>query len=256
MTIQQQLVNDTYFVTLNNPANLNAQTPAMWDQLTEIFESIPEQARFVVLRGNGTSFSAGLDRKMFTPDGIPGQPSFMDMASLDAVDLDVQISRYQRPFRILRDLPQISIALVHGYAIGAGFQLALACDFLIATPDSQMALKEVSFGLIPDLGGAGHMHRIVGYSRALEICASGRYITGGEAHQLGIALFTESDLDSGLARFLDSIRSNVPRAVTEAKLLMRNIAYGEEPWLAERQSQANLLHELRNLYMHSKPEGK
>ncbi len=251
MNIEQELLNDTYIVTLDNPANLNAQTPGMWDQLTEIFESIPSAAKFLVIRGNGTSFSAGLDRAMFTPAGIPGEPSFVDMAALSAQDLDAQISRYQRPFRLLRDIPQISIALVQGYAIGAGFQLALACDFLIATPDSQMALKEVSLGLIPDLGGAGHMQRILGYGRALEICASGRYISGQAALDMGIATNCGPDLDSELAKLLDPIRANVPQAVTEVKNLLRNITYGEEPWLAERQSQAVRLAELRKFYMDS-----
>jgi enoyl-CoA hydratase/carnithine racemase len=255
MNIEHKLVDDTYFVTLDSPRNLNAQSPSMWDQLAEIFDSIPVDAQFVVLRGNGPSFSAGLDRAMFTPSGIPGEPSFLDMADLSASELDAQISRYQRPFRLLRDIPQISVALVHGYAIGAGFQLALACDILITTPDSQMALKEVSLGLIPDLGGAGHIQRIVGYNRALEICASGRYITGKEAVELGIASFSGADLDAELANFLAPIRSNVPQAVTEAKLLLRNIAYGEDPWLAERQSQARRLTDLKRLFRNASADG-
>jgi enoyl-CoA hydratase/carnithine racemase len=255
MNIEHTLVKDTYFVTLDSATNLNAQSPSTWDQLAEIFDSIPAGAQFVVLRGSGSSFSAGLDRAMFTPGGIPGEPSFMDMADLSASELDAQISQYQRPFRLLRDMPQISIALVHGYAIGAGFQLALACDILIATPDSQMALKEVSLGLIPDLGGAGHIQRIVGYNRALEICASGRYISGEEALQLGIALFNGADLDAELANVLETIRSNVPQAVTEAKLLLRNITYGEDPWLAERQSQARRLTDLKRLLLNSSAEG-
>lgn len=249
MDIKTDLNGDVFTILLDSPENRNAQTPETWDTLMSIYAGVPESARFIVVRGNGKAFSAGLDKAMFTPEGIPGQPSFMDMASLSDVELDAQIARYQAPFRALRDLPQISIALVHGYAIGAGFQLALSCDFIITTPDAQMALKETSWGLIPDLGGSGHIHRLLGYSRALEFCATGRFMTGQEATSAGIAVACNSDLDAELNRVLDPMRAALPGALYETKNILRNIDYGEEPWLAERQSQTKRLHELRRLFL-------
>lgn len=251
MNIQTAIDGDIFTITLDSPDNRNAQTPETWDKLMSIYSTVPDEARFIVIRGNGKAFSAGLDKAMFTPEGIPGQPSFMDMAALSDAELDAQISRYQAPFRALRDLPQISIALVHGYAIGAGFQLALSCDLIITTPDAQMALKEASWGLIPDLGGAGHIHRLLGYSKALEFCVTGRYISGTEALSAGIAVASNADLDSELSRLLDPMRAALPGAITETKSLLRNIDYGEEPWLAERQSQTRRLHELRQLFLSS-----
>ena len=119
MEILTELTGDLFNITLNDPERRNAQTPATWDELYEISQGVPTAARFIVLRGNGKSFSAGLDRAMFTPEGIPGQPSFIDLATLSDAELDDTIAHYQRFFRVLRDLPQISIALVQGHAIGA-----------------------------------------------------------------------------------------------------------------------------------------
>lgn len=249
MNIEAKLSEDVYEVTLNSPQNLNAQSPGMWDQLVEIYERVPTEARFIVLRGAGKAFSAGLDRAMFTPHGMEGEPSFMDMADLTDEQLDGRIAHYQKPFRLLRDLPQVSIALVQGYAIGAGFQLALSCDLIIAHPDCQMALKETSLGLIPDLGGAGQIFGRLGYSRALEFCATGRYMSGEEAHRTGIAVACGTDLDLELSTVIEPMRAALPGALRETKELFRNISYGEDPWLAERQSQTRRLRDLRDLFM-------
>ena len=139
--------DDIFTITLNDPDKRNAQTPQTWDQLFDISQQVPKDARFIVLRGNGKSFSAGLDRAMFTPEGVPGQPSFMEMAEQNDTQMDDTIAHYQRFFRVLRDLPQVSVALVQGHAIGAGFQLALACDLIVAQPSAQFALKETQWGL-------------------------------------------------------------------------------------------------------------
>ena len=74
MEILTDLTGDQFSITLNDPEKRNAQTPQTWDDLYEICQAVPEEARFIVLRGNGKSFSAGMDRAMFTPGGIPGQP--------------------------------------------------------------------------------------------------------------------------------------------------------------------------------------
>jgi enoyl-CoA hydratase/carnithine racemase len=251
MEIKTELSGDVYEITLSSPHNLNAQSPGMWDQLVEIYGNVPVEARFIVLRGEGKAFSAGLDRAMFTPQGMEGEPSFLDMADLTDEELDSRIAHYQRPFRLLRDLPQISVALVQGYAIGAGFQLALSCDFIVVHPDSKMALKETSLGLVPDLGGAGHAFARLGYSRALELCATGRFMTGDEAHRVGVAVACGADLEHELSTLIEPMRMALPSALRETKELLRNISYGEDPWLAERQSQTRRLRDLRNLFQNT-----
>lgn len=252
MKIKTATVGDVFEITLDSPSNLNAQSPATWDQLNEIYQAVPDTARFIVMRGEGKSFSAGLNRAMFAPEGMEGEPSFLAMAAWTDEKIDAQIARYQSAFRRLRELPQISFALVQGYAIGAGFQLAMSCDLIITKPDAQFALKETSLGLIPDLGGAGRIFHHMGYSRALEFCATGRMMTGEEALKVGVAVACGNDLDEELASMMESMRSALPNALIETKELLRHIAEGDDPWLSERQSQTKRFKDLLHLYSSAK----
>jgi enoyl-CoA hydratase/carnithine racemase len=247
MEILTELTGDLFNITLNDPERRNAQTPATWDELYGISQEIPTAARFIVLRGNGKSFSAGLDRAMFTPEGIPGQPSFIDLATRSDAELDDTIAHYQRFFRVLRDLPQISIALVQGHAIGAGFQLALACDFTIAEPSTEFALKESQYGLIPDLGGTVRFTEILGYHKSLELIGSGRMIPAAEALELGLITQISDHLGSGLEQLCSPLRSILPETLIDTKMLLARIAYGEEPWVAERRAQSKRLRQLHAL---------
>jgi enoyl-CoA hydratase/carnithine racemase len=240
--------DDIFTITLNDPDKRNAQTPHTWDQLFDISQQVPKDARFIVLRGNGKSFSAGLDRAMFTPEGVPGQPSFMEMALQNDTQMDDTIAYYQRFFRVLRDLPQVSIALVQGHAIGAGFQLALACDLIVAQPSAQFALKETQWGLTPDLGGTVRFMEALGYRKSLELIGSGRAITGEEAYSLGLVSVVSENLDTGLNQLIDPLRAVMPEALIDAKSMLAGIAYGEEPWVAERRSQTK---RLRHLHLHT-----
>lgn len=148
----------------------------------------------VVVSGEGPSFSAGLDRRMFTPDGVPGEGSLADVAGgSDAEAADV-IAGYQDGFRWLRRPELVSVAAVQGHAVGAGFQLALACDLRVAAEDAQFTMAEPSLGLVPDLGGTLPLVAAVGYSRALEICATGRRFGAAEAERAGLVnLVTPAD---------------------------------------------------------------
>ncbi len=247
MEILTAFSGDLYTITLNDPDKRNAQTPATWDRLYDISQDIPAHARFIVLRGNGASFSAGLDRAMFTPEGIAGQPSFMEMATQSDTELDDLIAYYQRFFRVLRDLPQISIALVQGHAIGAGFQLALACDFIVAEPTAQFSLKETQWGLTPDLGGTVRFMEVLGYRKSLELIGGGGTISAVEAYRLGLVTAVTEDLDSGLDALCGPLRAVMPEALIGAKTMLAGIAYGEEPWVAERRSQTKRLRHLHAL---------
>lgn len=247
MEILTDISSDLFTITLNDPDRRNAQTPATWDELYKISQSVPSQARFIVLRGKGKSFSAGMDRAMFTPAGVPGQPSFMEMAAQTDTQLDDTIAHYQRFFRVLRDLPQISIALVQGHAIGAGFQLALACDFIIAEPSAQFALKETQWGLTPDLGGTVRFMEVLGYHKSLELIGSGRAISADEAQSLGLVTTINEDLTSGLDQLSALLRAISPEVLVDAKLMLARIAYGEEPWVSERRSQTKRLRHLHVL---------
>ena len=113
----------------------------MWRTLAAIGAELPDDVRVVVLRGAGATFSAGLDRTLLAPGGGDGQESVADLLAQADEAISATIDDYQQGFTWLRDPRFVSIAVVHGYAIGAGFQLALSCD-LIAGRRRRLVLHE------------------------------------------------------------------------------------------------------------------
>ncbi|MFD8970042.1 enoyl-CoA hydratase/isomerase family protein [Streptomyces sp. NPDC059568] len=238
-------------VTLTNPAKRNAQSPALWRALTEAGRSLPGGVRVVVLRGEGMSFSAGLDRQAFTPEGFDGEPSFLELARGSDADLDAAIAGYQDGFVWLRRNDIVSIAAVQGHAIGAGFQLALACDLRVVASDVQFAMRETSLGLVPDLTGTHPLVGLVGYARALEICATGRFVQAEEAERTGLAnlVVPVDELDAAVRDLAGALLAAPRDAVIETKALLRGAAGRsfEEQRAAERAAQARRLRDLTGL---------
>ena len=174
-------------VVLAEPQRRNAQTPSMWRALAAVGAWAADAVLVVVLSADGPSFSAGLDRRAFSPGGLPGEPGLVELAGLDPAELDATIASFQAGFTVWRRAPFVSIAAVQGHAVGAGFQLALACDVRIAADDARFAMREPALGLVPDLGGTGALVEAVGYARAVEICADRPMGRGarGRAHRVG-----------------------------------------------------------------------
>nr|WP_202543082.1 enoyl-CoA hydratase/isomerase family protein [Streptomyces sp. SID8382] len=245
----QLTVDDTVAtVTLTNPAKRNAQSPALWRALAEAGKRVPGTVRVVVLRAEGKSFSAGLDRQAFTPEGFDGEPSFLDMARGSDSELDATIAGYQEAFTWWRRNDIVSIAAVQGHAVGAGFQLALACDLRVCADDAQFAMRETSLGLVPDLTGTHPLVGLVGYARALEICATGRFVHAEEAERTGLAnlVVPAAELDGAVQDLAAALLAAPRDAVIETKALLRG-AVGrtyEEQRAAERAAQARRLRDL------------
>ncbi|MFI9391335.1 enoyl-CoA hydratase/isomerase family protein [Streptomyces bauhiniae] len=238
-------------VTLTNPAKRNAQSPALWRALAEAGRALPGSVRVVVLRGEGKSFSAGLDRQMFTPEGIEGEPTFIDLARRDDAGVDSAIAAFQEAFTWWRRNDIVSIAAVQGHAIGAGFQLALACDLRVVADDVQFAMRETSLGLVPDLTGTHPLVGLVGYARALEICVTGRFVHAEEAVVSGLASVAvpAADLDGAAADLASAVLAAPRDAVVETKALLRG-AVGrsfDEQRVAERAAQARRLRDLAGI---------
>jgi enoyl-CoA hydratase/carnithine racemase len=234
-------------VTLSRPEVRNAQTPAMWAALAAIGAQLPESTRVVVVRGAGHSFSAGLDRAML-------DPATGDVARLLRLDDDAisdAIDGYQRGFTWLRDPRFISIAAVQGYAIGAGFQLALSCDLRVVAEDAQLSMKEPALGLVPDLTGTKPLVEAVGYQRALEICATTRMVAAEEAVHIGLALTAvpADGLETAVADLAQALTANVEGAVAETKALLQSAAEQdlETQRRLEREAQVRRFRELAAL---------
>ena len=203
-------------VTLDRPEARNAQTPATWAALAAIGSAVSSASiDLVVLRGEGTAFSAGLDRRMFSTEGIPGEASLADMATMEDEALAARIEGFQDAFLWQRRIPALTVAAVHGPAVGAGFQLALACDLLWASPAASFAMRETSYGLVPDLGGTQPLVHSVGYARAVDICATGRTITAAEGYALGFVTRVVDDLDAGLAELAGVVAQTPSGAVRD-----------------------------------------
>jgi enoyl-CoA hydratase/carnithine racemase len=229
-------------VSLNRPSARNAQLPATWEALAHIGSRVPDSVRVVIVCGEGSSFSAGLDRAALSPES---GSLLGELATAPQTVADAAIAGYQRGFSWLADPRFVSIAAVAGHAVGAGFQLALACDLIVAADDAQFRMAEVSYGLVPDLGGTARLLRLVGYQRALEICATGRHVRADEAVRIGLALVSVpvAELDSAVADLAAAIVESPAPAVRAIKALMASAHdnSADEQLAAERAAQIPLL---------------
>jgi enoyl-CoA hydratase/carnithine racemase len=226
---------------LDRPEVLNAQTPSTWTALRDIGRELPGDIRVVVLRGEGRAFSAGLDLSV-------AQALMPELAALDPQAAAERIAGYQEGFTWLHRPDLISVAAVQGHAIGAGFQLALACDLRILAEDAQLSMAEVQLGLVPDLAGTGRLVDLVGYARALEICATGRRLGAAEALRTGLAnlVVPAQELDAAVADLTAGLLANDRDAVVEIKALLAGAA-GRSPaqrLAAEREAQVRRIRDL------------
>lgn len=237
-------------VVLDRPERRNSQTPQVWEALAALGDDLDEGVRVVVLSGNGPSFSAGLDRALL--EGDPSDPaSLIALADADQEQFDATVADYQRAFTWWRERPVVTIAAVHGHAIGAGFQLALACDLMVVTRSAQLQMREIALGLVPDLAGTWPLTRAVGQARALELCLTGRSVSGEEAATIGLALACVEDDQLGAATedLVAAIITAMPNATTAVLELLRGAAHrtpGEQQ-AAERRAQYGRISELAAL---------
>ena len=235
-------------VVLDRPEVRNAQTPAMWSALSDFGTSLPPEVRLVVVSGEGPSFSAGLDRNLIMGEPVDGQEPLLTLGAKPAPELQELISHFQAGFSWLRRPEIVSIAAVQGHAVGAGFQLALACDLRVVTPDAKFSMREPALGLVPDLGGTQPLVQLVGYSRALEICLTSRWVEADEALQLGLAniVVPAEELAGTVKDLSEALLTPLPGAVRETKALLLGASDRsyQDQLKAEREAQARRLKEL------------
>ena len=152
-------------------------------------------------------------------------------------------------FSWLREPTRLTVAAVQGHAIGAGFQLALACDLRIVADDVQFCMAETTLGIVPDLGGTYPLVHAVGYARAVDICLSGRRVGADEAVAIGLALraVPAAELDAAVDASVASLVAAPQKAAAETLGLLARVADGTDPAAALAAERAAQLRRIRSL---------
>lgn len=235
-------------ITISRPESRNAMTGRTWTTMAHIGQSLPEDVRIVVIAGEGDIFSAGIDLKMFSPEGVDGERSIVAGlvdGSADEAALDAYIVELQEGFLWLRRPDLVTIAAVRGHAIGAGFQLALSCDLRILADDAKFCMKEPALGLVPDLTGTKPLVDIVGVHRATELCLTARRVEADEARELGLATLVvgADELDGAVDDAVAALLEVDPDAAVATKALLQQAPGNtlEEQNAAERAAQVGRL---------------
>lgn len=166
-------------ITLDRADKLNAMDAALFEGLHDAAAAARSaieagEVRAVLLRAEGRAFSSGLDVSLFAGQLADGAPE------------DAWIARLQQAFTGIEDLPVPVVAAVQGQAYGGGCQLALAAHLRMASPDLDLGLLEVRWGIIPDLGGLTRLPRLIGLSRATEMAVTARTVDAATAHAWGL----------------------------------------------------------------------
>ncbi len=196
-------------LVLCRPEVLNAMSVEVFDALSDAADEVAkiEGLRVLVVSGEGRSFSSGIDTSSFGT--VSGDPETM-------------IARAQAGFRKIAALPVPTIAAVRGHAIGAGLQLALACDLIVATKDASLGLLEARYGLVPDLGGTQRLPRLVGPARAKKMIWLAERLSGDEAERIGLVqqVVEGTELDAAVDALATALAGAPPLAVRQVKRLV------------------------------------
>ena len=211
-TIQFGIKGGIARITLNRPDKLNSFNLAMHHELRELLDTLTD-TRVVILTGAGRAFCAGQDLNERA------------VASEHPVDLGVTVETCWNPLiRRLRDLPQPIIARVNGVAAGAGANVALACDMVVAARSAKFIQSFTPIGLIPDSGGTWVLPRLVGQARALGLALTGEPLPAEKAAEWGLIWKAVDDeaLDAEVEALAARLASLPPLGLAETKKMIRS----------------------------------
>jgi enoyl-CoA hydratase len=196
------------WITLNRPEAMNAQSDGLRMELVDALEdaSQDEEVFVVVITGSGEkAFSAGADVAQY----VTRVPSYV-----------VSQKYITRPFELIRNMTKPVVCMVNGLALGAGCELMISCDIIIAADDVKVGQTEVRVGLIPGGGGTQVLPRIVGEKKAKELIFTGAMISAQEAMNLGIVnqVVPREQLREATQKMVDSLLRNSPAIIGLAKI--------------------------------------
>jgi enoyl-CoA hydratase/carnithine racemase len=195
------------WITLNRPAVLNALSTELAGALAEHAATAAVDPRVgqVVVRGAGRAFCSGMDRTALAA-GTVGEAFYR---------------HWNRALDCLEDMPKLTLAVLHGYSIGGGLQLALACDLRLATDDAILGLGATRHGLVPD-GAVLRLARVVGVGRAKELALLNDHVSPAEARAMGLVNWVcpSADLETTVATIVAKARAASPTATAHTKRLL------------------------------------
>jgi enoyl-CoA hydratase len=171
-TILVETRGNVGLITLNRPEALNALNNQLLDELIEAVGTFDADPAIgcIVLTGSEKAFAAGADIKEMQPK------SYMDVFKEDLFTKADRIAEARTPL----------IAAVSGYALGGGCELAMMCDFILAGDNAKFGQPEINLGVMPGIGGTQRLTRLVGKSKAMEMCLTGRMMDAEEAERAGL----------------------------------------------------------------------
>ncbi len=199
-------------LTINRPEALNALNmdvlKGLHDSLLDI--SRDESISVITITGSGEkAFVAGAD--------------IASLKSMSPVQAEEFAGYGQRTFRMLETSKKITIAVVNGFALGGGCELAMSCDLIYASTKSKFGLPEVKLGVIPGFGGTQRLQRLVGIQKARELIYTGKIISAEEALSFGLVahVFAPEELENQISNLIEEITSKAPYALSQAKSALR-----------------------------------
>jgi enoyl-CoA hydratase len=201
-------------VTINRPDKLNALNIATRSDVLAAFDQLEkdEDVRVVVVTGAGEkAFIAGADINEFA-----GMTAIKQRA----------VMKGRRAFDAVEDFPKPVIAMINGFALGGGCELALACDIRIASTKAKLGQPEIKLGIIPGGGGTQRLTRLIGEGKSMELILTGDMISAEEAKQLGLVnhVFAPEELEAKTMELANRIAELSPVALAMAKASVKNAA--------------------------------
>ena len=199
------------YLTISRPKSLNALNARVLEDMTACLSQLDTQnLRVLIVQGAGEkAFVAGADIK--------------EMSSLTVQQAREFAEKGQKAFSLLEALPMPVIALIRGFALGGGLELALSCDILIMDEEARIGLPEVTLGLFPSFGGTQKLARSIGFYKAKEMIFSGSFWTAREAYQMGLvnALAPKDKLLEKAEEYASLFQKRGPLAIARAKQLIQ-----------------------------------
>lgn len=206
-TVKYEVNGHIAKITINRPDALNALNSEVLDELNLLLDEVAanKDLRVAILTGEGRSFVAGADIK--------------EMSTLSAIEGKEFGAKGLKVFRKLETLPIPVIAAINGFALGGGCELAMSCDFRIASEKALFGQPEVGLGIIPGFAGTQRLQRLVGPGYAKYLIYTANNIKADKAYEIGLVQeVVEADkLEETVNKLAEKIASNAPIAVRAAK---------------------------------------